>query len=53
MSGFRSKGAGIQTLSLITSWNEGYHTRLYLTGDVHERELDLFDPIQPRRWLRL
>ncbi|NYY76342.1 hypothetical protein DMI70_24040 [Escherichia coli] len=47
-----SKGAGIQTLT-ITSWNEGYHTRIALTGDVHERELDSFDPIQPRRWLRL
>ncbi len=35
-----SKGAGIQTLSLITSRNEGYHTRIALTGDVHERELD-------------
>ncbi|AWJ31848.1 hypothetical protein I3Q_07960 [Escherichia coli O103 str. RM8385] len=48
-----SKGAGIQTLSLITSRNEGYHTRIALTGDVHEREFDSFDPIQPRSWLRL
>ncbi len=29
-----------ETLSLITSRNEGYHTRIALTGDVHERELD-------------
>ncbi|ASE85555.1 hypothetical protein CEP66_21715 [Citrobacter koseri] len=48
-----SKDAGIQTLSLTTSWNERYHSPIAMTGDVHERARYSFNAIQPRSRLRL
>ncbi|PWY09735.1 hypothetical protein DL345_08945 [Citrobacter koseri] len=48
-----SKDAGIQTLSLTTSWNERYHSPIAMTGDVHERARYSFNAIQSRSRLRL
>ncbi|AST82277.1 hypothetical protein CI104_11710 [Citrobacter farmeri] len=48
-----SKDAGIRTLSLITSWNERYHSPIAMTGDVHERASYSFNAVQPRSGLRL
>ncbi|AYL61261.1 hypothetical protein CUC49_06235 [Citrobacter pasteurii] len=48
-----SKDTRIQTVTLTTSWNERYHIRIAMTGDVHERARYSFNAIQPRSRLRL
>ncbi|OYR01016.1 hypothetical protein B9P90_00235 [Citrobacter freundii] len=48
-----SKDTRIQTVTLTTSWNERYHIRIAMTGDVHERASYSFNSIQPRSRLRL
>ncbi|ASG56779.1 hypothetical protein LFZ56_12200 [Salmonella bongori serovar 66:z41:- str. SA19983605] len=48
-----SKGAVIQTVILITSRNERYHSAIAMTGDVHERASHSFNAIQPRSRLWL